>query len=678
MSKDPKLIKQSDQLWKEYSEETQETFWPKYNGLIKEAKALVKPFLQPTTQKPPIAPKPPTTPQPRQRSTSKRWPYKIKLVSAPIKTSVTARKRWLIAGGFMLLVGLLFGLEHLPGSITTGKVITKKPSNPESYGLYLGDTKIRLTKQNLSRFERDYLSKAKEGDKKAQFILGWFYYKPKLKIYNGFWSHHETVQNLRVDETKALHWFVQSAQQGNRKAKFMAGILYLKKKDVESQRQAFYWLNQVPSWLDGATNVRASSSNLIHLYLAKMYWQGIGTPVNRRAAMYHLLVYEGEGGHFLQNGSWCEAVVQVQDPVRYTYEAKLQELGKASSYDHYQGWEYGFWVIRRAAKGEKAAINCLKNLGVWGVNLQASEGNPTAKWLLGKMYEHGIYTSQNQKLAQELLQKNTYQGSQGVINALKNLAMSDKLEEKREAYDSKQHAIEFYQSNEYKQHQKLAENGDAKAQYKLAWMLYTNLKDKEKEAVEWMRKSAANGYAPAQYQMALIQSSETKMGKKLSKDLRDGNGNSTILWYELSAGQGYALAQNGFALMVKDTTQKIHWFTKSASQGLAVAQYNLGCLYILLRQLDKGFVWFQKLANQGLKPGLLYVSLAQVFGVSTAYNPTQGYQTLRKLETFGQGVIADLEKLKEPGHRLYKMPESTPSTEYDISEPATEPSVETN
>ena len=233
MSKDPKLIKQSDRLWKEYTEETQETFWPKYNGLIREAKALVKPFakLQATTQKPPpLTPKPQTTPN--QKSTSKRWPYKVKLVSAPIKTSVTARKRWLIAGGFMLLVGLLFGLEYLPKNLTSGGTITDKLPSTGSYGLYLGNTKVRLKSRSLTGFERMYNTEAQDGNAKAQYVLGCFYIKPKLKLYNAHWSKISTMRNLKVDSAKALQLFLKSAQQGHNEAKLMAGLLYLKRGDV--------------------------------------------------------------------------------------------------------------------------------------------------------------------------------------------------------------------------------------------------------------------------------------------------------------------------------------------------------------------------------------------------------------------------------------------------------------
>ena len=96
-----------------------------------------------------------------------------------------------------------------------------------------------------------------------------------------------------------------------------------------------------------------------------------------------------------------------------------------------------------------------------------------------------------------------------------------------------------------------------------------------------IEKLAEQGDAKAQYNLGLMY------------DKGDGtpqNYKAAIKWYTKSAEQGHAKAQNNLGAMYyegegtpQDYKAAIKWYTKSAEQGNAHAQYNLGVMY------DNGF-----------------------------------------------------------------------------------------
>lgn len=100
--------------------------------------------------------------------------------------------------------------------------------------------------------------------------------------------------------------------------------------------------------------------------------------------------------------------------------------------------------------------------------------------------------------------------------------------------------------NLFEQFKTLAEQGDAKAQYKLGNM-YNMGKGTTKnyqKAFEWMKKSAEQGYAEAQYSLGGLynwrEGSTPKNPKKL------------VEWWKKSAEQGYAKANYGLGAIYYD------------------------------------------------------------------------------------------------------------------------------
>ena len=150
---------------------------------------------------------------------------------------------------------------------------------------------------------------------------------------------------------------------------------------------------------------------------------------------------------------------------------------------------------------------------------------------------------------------------------------------------------------------KSAEQGDAAAQYNLG-VMYDNgrgIKQDDREAVRWYRKSAEQGHAKAQYNLGVMYDN----GRGIKQDDREA-----VRWYRKSAEQGDAVAQYNLGVaynkgegVKQDDREAVRWYRKSAEQGDAVAQYNLGVAYNKgegVKQDDRETVrWWRKSAEQG-------------------------------------------------------------------------------
>ena len=158
-------------------------------------------------------------------------------------------------------------------------------------------------------------------------------------------------------------------------------------------------------------------------------------------------------------------------------------------------------------------------------------------------------------------------------------------------------------SQDFLEQMRLAEQGDADAQYKLGKCYYygrTVAKDYEK-AVEWYTKSAKQGNVRAQSNLGFCYNKGWGVEKDCEK---------AVEWYTKAAEQGDANAQNNLGICYKNgegveqNYQKaVEWYTKSAEQGNARAQYNLGICYeygrSVAKDYEKAVEWYTKAAKQG-------------------------------------------------------------------------------
>ncbi len=150
---------------------------------------------------------------------------------------------------------------------------------------------------------------------------------------------------------------------------------------------------------------------------------------------------------------------------------------------------------------------------------------------------------------------------------------------------------------------RLAADGDAQAQYYLAYMLDAGLgmgRDVH-QAARWYIKSADQDFLPALVHLGYIYS----IGHGVMKDEK-----AAFRWYTRAAQMGDAVAQNNLASMLRngrpyrrDYTLALQWFQQAAHQGNARAQYNLASMYLAGEGVKKNpteaLKWFAYAANQG-------------------------------------------------------------------------------
>jgi len=113
----------------------------------------------------------------------------------------------------------------------------------------------------------------------------------------------------------------------------------------------------------------------------------------------------------------------------------------------------------------------------------------------------------------------------------------------------------------------LAEQGDASAQYNLAFM-YDNgrgVTQDYAEAMRWYRKAAGQGEASAQYNLGVI----FFKGQGVTQDYAEA-----MKWFRIAADQGHVRAQTGVGLIydlgrgvTQDYVQAHMWYNIAAAQG---------------------------------------------------------------------------------------------------------------
>jgi hypothetical protein len=166
----------------------------------------------------------------------------------------------------------------------------------------------------------------------------------------------------------------------------------------------------------------------------------------------------------------------------------------------------------------------------------------------------------------------------------------------------------------FEQLRKLAESGDAEAQFMLSrvysWGSVTIDVD-EPKAVEWARRAAEQGHAEAQATLAYF------MDLGFGFDQSDTPG--ALVWLNKSAEQQLPAAllglSNIYATNPKFRDQKKHveWAQKAADLGLPEAQLNLGVAYSygigVPKDNKKALEWFHKAASQGSEEAMVNIAL---------------------------------------------------------------------
>lgn len=209
----------------------------------------------------------------------------------------------------------------------------------------------------------------------------------------------------------------------------------------------------------------------------------------------------------------------------------------------------------------------------------------------------------------------------------------------------------------FKQFYRLANDGDSRAQYYLAYMMDSALgtgKDLA-GAAQWYRKSAQQDYLPAIVYMGYIHSS----AHGVPRDDKEA-----FKWYTRAAQMGDAIAQNNLATMLlrgvpyaKNEPLAAQWFLQSAMQGNMRAQYNLATMYRLGQGIKKNgpeaLRWYSFAANQGDMYAQNALGYMYRKGEGTEKDPAEAIEWYRRAAEQGhvrsQMAIAIMYELGEAG-----------------------------
>ena len=148
-----------------------------------------------------------------------------------------------------------------------------------------------------------------------------------------------------------------------------------------------------------------------------------------------------------------------------------------------------------------------------------------------------------------------------------------------------------------------AEQGHAEAQNNLGWMHANGhgVPEDNAEAVHWFRMAARQGHAWAQNNLGLVYAN----GHGVPEDDAEA-----VCWFRMAAGQGLAEAQNNLGWMhanghgvPEDDAVAVRLYRMAAGQGHAEAQYGLGLAYAQGMGIPKDDAeavrWLRKATEQG-------------------------------------------------------------------------------
>ncbi|MHB9147984.1 MAG: tetratricopeptide repeat protein [Candidatus Amoebophilus sp.] len=253
----------------------------------------------------------------------------------------------------------------------------------------------------------------------------------------------------------------------------------------------------------------------------------------------------------------------------------------------------------------------------------ATQGDITAQYTLGWMYENGLEVDKDDKKALEW-----YEKAAGKGDKYAQYRLARKKEDERDYAKAK------------KWYKKAAHQGCVAAQDWLG-IMYANgeggVEQNYHKAVVWYKKAAAQGEESAQGAIAAIYDEEDELRDKFKQLIKyyqknaeqgDGTAQYSLAWmyengwcgleqnnekafklYKKSAERGNAAAQFSLAWMYengegvkKEGTKAAEWYQKAAQQGNRDAQFMLACMYYngkaVEQDYNKAFQWYWEAAKQ--------------------------------------------------------------------------------
>jgi TonB family protein len=221
---------------------------------------------------------------------------------------------------------------------------------------------------------------------------------------------------------------------------------------------------------------------------------------------------------------------------------------------------------------------------------------------------------------------------------------------------------------------KAAEQGNAKAQTYLGWMLAngSGVPKDEAEAASWYRRAAEQGNAEAQCNLASVLCE----GRGVPKDDAQA-----LSWFLKSGEQGHAFAQYSVGCFLcdgrgaeKNEAEGVAWFRKAAKQGHTSAQFNLGWMLARGRGVAKDEIqaatWFRKAAEQGHAAAQFSLAWMLANGRAVPRDERQAERWFRKAAEQGfalpivEGKPVDSPPSENSSYRKLRPPRYSPSREH--------------
>ncbi|UXN04929.1 tetratricopeptide repeat protein [Bartonella sp. HY406] len=196
---------------------------------------------------------------------------------------------------------------------------------------------------------------------------------------------------------------------------------------------------------------------------------------------------------------------------------------------------------------------------------QAELGDVEAQYKLGMIYLRGEGTRRHDVNAFKWLRLAALNGNKAAIHPLTMIYLRD--------------LRGFQSEEEYELFKRLAEKGDAQAQYHFATYCITDADGDNylNQAIYWYEKAAAQNFAKAQYALGRMYSLDRGIPKDYHK---------AFVFFNQAAESNHRLAQfelgelyyNGLGI-AQDVEKAIFWFKKSAAQNTIEAKLALAQAY---------------------------------------------------------------------------------------------------
>jgi len=162
------------------------------------------------------------------------------------------------------------------------------------------------------------------------------------------------------------------------------------------------------------------------------------------------------------------------------------------------------------------------------------------------------------------------------------------------------------------------------------------------EALAWWHKAADKGMAEAKYNIGVfylegkgvaVDYVEAMRWLRMTEELPNAQQNIGLMYME-----GYGVE--------RDTEEAMRWLRIAADQGSVNAQFNIGLVYLIAKNLKETLRWFRKAADQGCPDAQHNLGVMCLFGDGVPKNLKEALRWLRLAAAQGyapsQAVLDDL------------------------------------